>query len=90
MFSPISYHAPWTGVQDWNAPALLANFILAGEHEANERETKSCLSQLFHFKLVSSSVMKKVHEDKVRTCLKLKTLPRFQSSSLSLSMAKLK
>jgi hypothetical protein len=53
---------------------------------ANGREPKSCLGQLFNFKLGSFAVWEDVRDANARPHLKLKTQPRFHPARLSLSM----
>ncbi len=57
------------------------HLCLSGELK---REFKSCLGQIFHFKLGCFSVMVRTH---THDWMKLKTWPRFCPPSLSLSMA---
>jgi len=60
--------------------------MFLGAFRANRREPKSCLSLVFHSKLVSFCIAKEVHAENERPCLKLKTRHRFQPDTLSLSM----
>ncbi len=46
---------------------------LSGQAKANGREPKSCLGQVFRFKLVRFAVVKEVRNVNMHQCLKLKT-----------------
>ncbi len=55
-----------------------------GRTKANEGKPKSCLGQVFHFKLGSFALLAELHGADARPYIKLKTRPRFCPASLSL------
>jgi hypothetical protein len=50
---------------------ISTDFVLLESAKANRKELKSVFGQVFHFKLVSFSVMKKVLGANIHPCLKL-------------------
>ncbi len=64
----------------------MASMIVAGSMKANGREPKSCLDQVFNFKIGCFVVCTIAWPIQARPSLEFKTRPRFNPVSLSLFM----